>query len=109
MIEYTLSVVQLCPDAYRAAANAIAEASGFGPGNLSVELRGPSDSVWWGCHAWWVPEVYEAMTAPTGDPDVDGVLAQVITSVREGGDPMQHWQEALAEHGLSVYAPESEA
>lgn len=108
MTDYTLSVVQLCPDAYRGAANAIAEASGFGPNNLSVELRGPGDSVWWGCHAWWVPSVLEAaMNPPDEVPGTAEILAQVVTSVQVGGDPQSHWQEALAANGLSVYAQEA--
>lgn len=102
MSQYTLSVVQLCPDQFRDAANMIAEAAGYGPGNLSVELRHTDGSTWWGCHAWWIPAVFDAMTAPTGDPAVDGVLAQVVNSSRDGGDPQQHWQEALAANGLSV-------
>lgn len=101
MTEYTLSVVQLCPDAYRDTANAIAEAAGYGPSNLSVELRHADGSTWWGCHAWWIPEALAAKSAPTGDPAVDGVLAQVVNSSRVGGDPQQHWQAALAERGLS--------
>lgn len=105
MTQYTLSVVQLCPDAYAAAADAIAEAAGYGPHNLSVRLQDAQGAIWHGCHAWWIPEVYAAMTAPTGDPAVDGVLAQVVSSVRDGGDPLIHWQESLAANGLSVVEP----
>lgn len=102
MSEYTLSVVQLCPDAYRDAANAIAEAAGFGPNNLSVRLIGPASSVWWGCHAIWIPEVFEARTAPTGDPQIDDVLAQVVTSAQERTDYLVHWDESLSANGLSI-------
>lgn len=110
MTEYTLSVVQLCPDEWRAAANEIAEAAGYGPNNLSVELRHTDGSTWWGCHAWWIPEVLAAKSAPTGDPAVDGVLAQVVTSVREhpnptGDEALSHWQSALAANGLTVVTP----
>lgn len=102
MTEYTLSVVQLCPDAYADAADAIAEAAGYGPGNLSVRLQDAQGALWRGCHAWWIPAVLAAKSAPTGDPAVDAVLAQVITSVRVGGDPYQHWTEALAANNLTV-------
>lgn len=105
MSQYTLSVVQLCPAAYRDAANAIAEAAGYGPGNLSVELRHTDGSTWWGCHAPWIPEVFAQATAPTGDPAIDDVLSQVVTSAQTREDYLQHWQEALAANGLSVYAP----
>ncbi|MNZ22489.1 hypothetical protein D3C78_395810 [compost metagenome] len=105
MSDYTLSVVQLCPDAYKDAANAIAEAAGYGPGNLSVELRDSQGGTWWGCHAPWIPEVFAALTAPTGDPSVDDVLAQVVTSAQTREDYLQHWTEVLAANGLSVVQP----
>lgn len=110
MIEYTLSVVQLCPDAYADAADAIAEAAGYGPGNLSVRLQDAQGALWRGCHAWWIPAVLATKSAPTGDPAVDAVLAQVVTSVREHPDPtgdevQQHWLEALAANGLTVVEP----
>jgi hypothetical protein len=107
MTAYTLSVVQLCPDAYREHANAIAEAYGYGPGNLSVELRDANNNVWWGCHAWWMPSALEIVSTPPDEvPGAAEIMAQVVTSVREGGDPQQHWAEALSANGLSVYAPE---
>lgn len=112
MTEYTLSVVQLCPDAYRDAANAIAEAAGYGPDNLSVELRHTDGSVWWGCHAWWIPEALAAaMQLPESAPGAEEILAHVITSVvdREAlpeaereGLPLRHWLQALAANELSV-------
>lgn len=102
MTEYILSVVQLCPDAYRDAANAIAEAAGYGPNNLSVELRHTDDSTWWGCHAPWIPEVFATKTAPTGNQAVDVVLAKVVTSAKIRDDYLAHWLEALAANGLSV-------
>lgn len=110
MTEYTLSVVQLCPDAYADAADAIAEAAGYGPGNLSVQLVHTDTSTWYGCHAWWIPAVLAAKSAPTGDPAIDDVLAQVVTSVREhpnptGDEAQQHWQDALAANGLTVVDP----
>lgn len=107
MTAYTLSVVQLCPDAYRDAANAIAESAGYGPKNLSVELRDADGGVWWGCHAWWIPSVLEAAMNPPDEVPGTADLAQVITSVQVGGDPQQHWQAALAANGLSVYAQEA--
>lgn len=105
MSEYTLSVVQLCPDAYADAADAIAEAAGYGPNNLSVELRHTDGSTWWGCHAPWIPAVFEVKTAPTGDPQIDSVLAQVVTSAQTRDDYYAHWTEALAANGLTVVEP----
>lgn len=127
MTEYTLSVVQLCPDAYADAADAIAEAAGYGPRNLSVRLQGAGGALWRGCHAWWIPEsLSAAINAPDNPPEVSGVLAHVVTAVVNTGRivgpdgtvyaeamsdaelsdvALTHWQSALAANGLSVVEP----
>lgn len=111
MSEYSLSVVQLCPDAYKDAANAIAEAYGYGSGNLSVELRSSVDnSVWWGCHAWWIPEALQLALSPP--EEIAPILANVITSYRElGTNPANeaaynHWIEVLEANKLQRYSDE---
>jgi hypothetical protein len=114
MSDYTLSVVQLCPATHSDAAEAVAEAAGYGPGGLSVQLVHTDGSTWRGCHAWWIPEVLAAKSAPTGDPAIDDVLAQVVTSVVDTAGmsdaelsevALQHWQAALAANGLTVVTP----
>lgn len=115
MSQYTLSVVQLCPDTHRDAANAIAEAAGYGPGNLSVELRHADGSTWWGCHAWWLPSALAtAINPPDEVPGTADILVHVITSVvyAEGLTDAElesvapdHWAAALAANGLSVVEP----
>lgn len=104
MTAYTLSVVQLCPDEHKVAAEQIAEAAGYGPNNLSVRLQNGSGEAWWGCHAWWVASALEtALELPVEAPTAwHEAIAAVITSVREGGVPYEHWQEVLAANGLSV-------
>lgn len=110
MTQYTLSVVQLCPDPWREAANAIAEAAGYGPNNLSVELRHTDGSTWWGCHAWWIPEVLAAaINPPDGGTGNAEILAQVITKVvyvPPGSDATgvgnAHWRAVLSANELSV-------
>lgn len=112
MSEYTLSVVQLVPDAYREQANAIAAAYRYGDGNLSVELRHADGSTWWGCHAWWIPEALDAAMQPPADvPGAAEVLARVVTSVMHtsGMTPsglemaaVDHWRAALSANELSV-------
>lgn len=83
-------------------ATGIAEAYGYGPGNLSVELRGPSGAVWWGCHAWWMPSALEIVQSPPEEvAGVDEIMGHVVTSAREGGDPFQHWLDALAANNLT--------
>lgn len=115
MSAYTLSVVQLCPDAYKAAANAIAEAYGYGSGNLSVELRDANGGVWWGCHAWWLPSALAVVENPPEEvPGAAEVMAHVVTSVvdtsgmspdERDATPTANWQEALAAHSLSIFTP----
>lgn len=117
MTAYTLSVVQLCPDAYREQANAIAAAYGYGDGNLSVELRHVDGSTWWGCHAMWMPSALAVSLQPPEEvPGAVGILEHVITSVvdREAvpetereGLPLRHWLQALETNGLRVVEPET--
>lgn len=105
---HSMSVVQLCPDAYRDAANAIAEQAGYGPGNLSVMLQDAQGAIWWGCHAWWTPEALEgAITPPDEVPGTADILQHVTTSVREGGVPSEHWIDALAANGFTVVSQEA--
>lgn len=101
MTEYTLSVVQLVPDAYREQANANAAAYGYGDGNLSVELRHADGSKWWGCHAWWLPSALEDAFL-SEDVAVQAILQHVITSVQLDAVPHEHWMRVLGEHGLTV-------
>jgi hypothetical protein len=115
MSAYTLSVVQLCPDAYKAAANAIAEGYGYGTGNLSVELHDASDGVWWGCHAWWLPSALDVVESPPEEvPGVAEIMAHVVTTVvdtagmspeQRDAAPMLNWTAALAANGLAVVEP----
>lgn len=113
MTDYSLSVVQLVPDTHKSAAEAIAEAFGYGTGNLSVELRHTDGSTWWGCHAWWIPEALAtAINPPDEVPGTADILAHVVTSVvyvPSGSDSTgvgnAHWLEALAANGLSLVAP----
>lgn len=101
MSEYSLSVVQVCPDAYKGAANAIAEAAGYGPDNLSVKLVDQDGGVWWGCHAWWIEDrFHESMNLDNYTPEVAGVLSQVVSSYKVVADPSNHWEEVLENLGL---------
>jgi len=37
---------------------------------------------------------------------LQAILSSLILSVREGGDPMTHWNEVLAANGLAVQQAE---
>lgn len=54
---FNLSVVNIIPDAHKAAINQIAALYGCGSNNLSVKLQSP-DGINWGCHSFWKPEDY---------------------------------------------------
>jgi hypothetical protein len=103
-MNYSLSVVQLCPDAYKDIANAIAEAAGYGPNNLSVKLADSLGNIWWGCHAPWIPDVFIAQTQlpPEAPAEWHEALANIVASAEERSDYFQHWTEVLEANGLSV-------
>lgn len=108
----TLNVVQLCPALYADAANAIAEAAGYGPNNLSVPLIGADGTEWKGCCAWWTPEAFAAAFQPPLDPEtgepIPGaaeVLAQVRSYVRGPGASEFAGFVALAEEVPGIPVP----
>lgn len=100
MTEHSLSVVQLCPDVHKSAANATAEYYGFGPGNLNRLLLDTQGGVWWGCHAWWRPDVLAAVAPAPGVQGSAEALAAVITSAVTTDSAYEHWMQVLASHGL---------
>ncbi|MNQ48937.1 hypothetical protein D3C85_628250 [compost metagenome] len=108
MTTYNLSVIQLCPDGHKVAAEQIAEAAGYGTGNLSVRLQSGSGEAWWGCHAWWVQGALEnALALPAEAPTAwHEAMAAVITSVKEDADAYGHWQEVLAANGVTIVSEE---
>lgn len=109
-MSYELSVVQLCPDSHKVAAEAVAESLGYGSNNLSVKLQhSETEEVWWGCHAWWVEEVFDQVVAtgliPTEvitnrHPDLDNPEQPSFSGPRE------HFDWALAQAGLVVFPEE---
>lgn len=109
MSSYTISCVLLIPAAHRDAINAVAEAIGYGPGNLSVELLHTDGSTWYGCHTWAEQAFLDMIASPPpevaqiqGGPEA---LAALVVSSVEGGDPLSNWQQALTENGLTVVEP----
>ena len=105
MTTYSLSVVQVCPEPYKVHAEAIAEAAGYGTGNLSVKLKDTTDNIYWGCHAWWIPEVFTSKLQEM-TPEAQAVMSQVITStkINTGEDNLayNHWMEVLQANDLSI-------
>jgi hypothetical protein len=73
------SVVSFCTDAEKTE-------------DFSRKLIDVDNQILWGLHIW--QEIYE----PSG----------FIDSVREDGDSLQHWHDALQEHSLSEVIEETE-
>ena len=103
MAGYSLSIVLLIPDAHKQAINALAEAAGYGPDSLSVELRAADSSIWWGGHTMAMPEFLDVLAgAAAENPEP---LAALIMSVHDTelgeSSELPHWQEALAANNLT--------
>ena len=108
-----LSVVNIVPDAHRVAVNAIAEGYGCGPDNLSVKLQKEDGSIYWGCHSWWDPDDYAQFTNPElravmVPVELQPALEHLYERVALDGDPMDNWNTALAELGLTIVSIEGE-
>ena len=109
--DYSLSVVNIVPDAHRDAINQIAELYGCGSNNLSVKLQG-EDGIYWGCHSFWKPEDY----AQFSDADLRAqiVPAELLPSLEHlyerlvlDGNAQDNWQAALDELNLTLVIEES--
>ena len=110
---YNLSVVNIVEDQYKDTINAIAEAYGCGPNNLSVKLQDAQGNIYWGCHSPWKPEHYAEFT----DPDLraemiaqfpeeqqaicNAALAALYERLVMDGNPMQNFESSLNELGLT--------
>ena len=102
MAGYSLSIVLLIPDAHKQAVNDLAEAAGYGPDSLSVELRAVDNAIWWGGHTMAMPEFLDVLAgAAAENPEP---LAALIMSVHDTelgeSSGLPHWQEALESNGL---------
>ena len=107
-MSYDISVVLLIPDAQRDLINQYAESLGWGPDNLSVELVHTDGSTWWGCHTMADAGFLELMSSPPEpDAEVDytPALAALVSSVVTGGNPLEHFNAALAANSLTRVTP----
>ena len=103
-MSYNLSVVNIVPDAHKAAINQIAELHGCGSNNLSVKLQG-ADGIYWGCHSWWKPEDYavfsdDELRAQVVPAELAPALEHLYERLVLDGDAQENWQAALSELGL---------
>lgn len=122
---FTLSCVLILQANLQAAGNALSLALVHGTDTYSIPLCTDGIVTHYGAHAWVQPEFIamiqaagqgvfpDALTAlgedgnpPISQDDLQAVLSGLILSVREGGDPQEHWQATLAAHGLAVQQSE---
>ena len=111
--EKNLSVVSIIPAAYLALINALAEAYGCGPNNMSVPLCTNGEVTHYGCHSFWRIEDYAAFTddaarkvvIATLPPELQEAVNATIAALYERtvlhGDAQENWQAALQELGLT--------
>ena len=100
---YTLSIVLLIPDAHKQAINDLAEASGYGPDNLSRPLVDADGNPWWGGHTMAAPVFLEDFASVTEYPEAMSALVMSVKDTTEPDcpSPLEHWQEALAANNLT--------
>ena len=108
---FSLSVVNIIPDAHKDAINQIAELYGCGENNLSVKLSDSTGEVYWGCHSWWKPEHYtifsdDEMRAQIVPIELAPSLEFLYERLLLDGNSQENWQSALDELSLSVVETE---
>lgn len=109
--DYSLSVVNIVPDAHKDAINQIAELYDCGENNLSVKLIDGSGAIYWGCHSWWKPEDYalfsdDELRAQVVPAELQPSLEFLYERLVLDGDAQENWQSALGELGLSLVEAE---
>ena len=110
--EYSLSVVNIIPDAHKDAVNQIAALYGCGENNLSVKLIDSNGAIYWGCHSWWKPEDYalfsnDELRAQVVPAELAPALEYLYERLMLDGNSQENWQAALDELNLTLVIEES--
>lgn len=115
---HNLSVVNIIPITCLDLINALAEAYGCGPNNMSVPLCTNGEVTHYGCHSFWRVDDYaefssdELRNAFISQLDLElqepmqAAISALYERVVVDGDPQQNWQAALQELGLTQIEPE---
>jgi hypothetical protein len=96
---YSISCVLLIPVAHHEAVNTLAEALGYGPNNLSVELVAVDGSAWFGGHTWCTQAFLDQLADPAHQNEDTAAL---IISALVDGEANDNWAQALAANGLTM-------
>lgn len=110
---FSLSVVNIVPDAHKEAVNQIAALYDCGPNNLSVKLKDAEGNIFWGCHSWWKPEDYavfsdDELRQQVVPAELQPSLEFLYERLMLNGDAQENWQAALALNGLSEVLEETQ-
>lgn len=117
-MKFNLSVVSITPKAYLEPINALAEAYGCGPNNMSVPLCTDGEVTHYGCHSFWRIDDYAEFSS---DELRNAFISQLSVELQEpmqaavaspyertilNGDAQENWRAALAELGLTEHNAE---
>ena len=104
MTDYTYSLTLIAPVAYRDAANAVAEAMGWGPDNYSIPLTdNGTDITHYALATCCDQQFVDWMTEPpTEAGDIGDLLEALIVSIAPRTDDGQHGRDTFAANGLTV-------
>ena len=115
---YNLSVVNIIPIAYLNLINALAEAYGCGPNNISVPLCTNGGITHYGCHSYWRIDDYAQFSSnelrnafiSQLDLELQQPMQAAVAALYERtvlhGDAQENWQAALQELGLTKLEPD---
>jgi hypothetical protein len=116
------STVLIAPLAFADAADALSIALGYAePGSVTYGNRLLTNGVdtHRGTHTWasarFIGMLQDAQNgvfpeeAASFDPaQLQALMASLIISVREGGEPLDHWNDVLAANGLTPFTEDDE-
>lgn len=97
-----ISCALVIPAANRAEMNAIGEALGYGPDNLSVPLSssGVDSATHYGCHTWCEQSFIDLLTTPPPEYAASPALANLTAHYVQDGIPTETFNTLLAQMGL---------
>lgn len=111
-MSHTQSLIVICPLAALPAATALGVALGWSENELSVPLSpsGNAPATHRALHAWARPEtaaLFRGEVVPDGadEAQLAAILASLTVSIREGGNPGEHFDDALTAAGLTRVEP----
>lgn len=90
------SLVIIAPADIAEQVNAIAEAAGYGPNNLSVPLTTSEGITHYGLRTW----ASQGFVDSLGDFPAD-LVSQCIIDIRPDAERYGHWQDVLNQHGMT--------